>query len=146
MGFDENGTDVWRSSWGNQYTSKQFYSHTYSIVEAHPVFKLVWKSGCSPRIKFFFSLVLVDRLNTKTILTRRHIGARDNGICIMCNSGTEETIDHLFFSSPFARSCWNTIHLFWDLSLPVSDMFVHGKDNNGLDFFTEAALIAAWEL
>jgi hypothetical protein len=58
-----------------------------------------------PRIKFFTWLVLVDRLNNIMMLTRKHIGQRDDDLCIMCASGQDETVDHLFFNCPFANQC-----------------------------------------
>jgi hypothetical protein len=108
------------------------------VLETHPIFKIVWKSNCTPRIKFFFWLLLVDQLNTKTVLTRRHIGAREDDLCVMCNMGVNETIERLFFSCPFANQCWSHIDVYWDLTLD--------KQNNNLDFFIEITLLAAWEL
>jgi len=64
----------------------------------------------------------------------------------MCNTGAEETIDHLFFTCSFARQCWTRININWDLSLNLEDRFIDAKQRNGVDFFTEAAMIASWEL
>jgi hypothetical protein len=66
-------------------------------VDAHPIYKIVWKSSCTPR-KFFAWLVLVDRLNTKSMLRQRHLNIQGTVTCVMCNSGAEETIDHVTFS------------------------------------------------
>lgn len=33
--------------------------------------------------------------------------------CVMCNSGTMETRDHLFFHCPFAQHCWTYICPDW---------------------------------
>jgi len=57
------------------------------------------------RIKFFAWLILVDRLNTKSMLKRRNMLAEEEVNCVMCNPGEEEDIDHLFFSCPFAQQC-----------------------------------------
>jgi hypothetical protein len=110
------------------------------------VFRVIWKSRCTPRVKFFAWLVLVDRLNTKSMLQRRHLNIQDDAICVMCNSGAEETIDHLFFECTFATECWATINIDWDTSLPLLDMFTHARKAHSISFFTEATLIAAWEL
>ena len=48
-------------------------------------------------MKFFAWLILVDRLNTKSMLSRRYLDVQDDAICVMCDSGEEETINHLFF-------------------------------------------------
>jgi hypothetical protein len=58
-------------NWGKDYTVKKFYNLVYDL---HPIFKAVWKSRCTPRVKFFISLIFVDRLNTIIMLSRRHIG------------------------------------------------------------------------
>jgi len=74
-------------------------------MDTHPIFKIIWKSRCTPRVKFFAWLVLVDRLNTKTMLCRRYLDVQGTDICVMCDSGEEETIDHLFFECTFAKEC-----------------------------------------
>jgi hypothetical protein len=71
--YDEHSQDCWKPIWGNDYTSRKFYKYIFDTIEAHPIFKLMWKSSCTPRVKFFAWLIMVDRLNTKTMLTRRHI-------------------------------------------------------------------------
>lgn len=115
-------------------------------MEANPIFKVVWKSRCTPRVKFFAWLVLVDRLNTKSMLQRRHLNIEDDNICVMCNRGEEETIDHLLFDCPFAKECWANIHFDWNDTLQLSDRLVHAGQVHNVPFFMEAALIAAWEL
>jgi len=68
--YNVTAMDHWAPVWGNRYTSRRFYHHIFSNIETHPIFKFVWKSRCTPRIKFFAWLVLVDRLNTKSMLRR----------------------------------------------------------------------------
>jgi hypothetical protein len=110
--YDEESMNIWKPNRGNNYAAKIFYDHVYDVLETHPIFKIVWKSKCTPRIKFFFWLLLVDRLYTKTILTRRNIGARENDLCVMCNMGVNETIEHLFFNCPFSIQCWSRINVY----------------------------------
>jgi hypothetical protein len=101
--LNENNPDQWKPDWGKDYTAKRFYTMVYDLFQAHPIFKLVWKSRCTPRIKFFIWLVLVDQLNTETMLSRRHIGEKNNDHCVLCNLGENETLEHLFFICPFCR-------------------------------------------
>ena len=51
--------------------------------------------------------VMVDRLNTKTMLKRRNIssGDEDEPHCVTCNDEADEDIEHLFFTCSFARNC-----------------------------------------
>jgi hypothetical protein len=72
--LEANSRDKWKPVWGNEYSVKKFYYLIYDLIQAHPIFKSVWKSRCTPRVKFFILLILVDRLNTKTMISRRHIG------------------------------------------------------------------------
>jgi hypothetical protein len=66
--YDVDAVDRWIPIWGNQYTSRRFYYEVFKNMEAHPAVKVIWKSRCTPHVKFFAWLVLVDRLNTKNIL------------------------------------------------------------------------------
>lgn len=146
MTYDDTSDDAWSPIWGDKYTSRRFYAHVFSGVEAHPYYKKIWTSNCTPRVKFFAWLVLVDRLNTKTMLCRRHLNTKDDTLCFMCSNGIEEDIDHLLFECPFAGQCWSSINFVWDTSLPLTERFTQAEDVHGLEFFIEASLIATWEL
>jgi hypothetical protein len=64
----------------------------------------------------------------------------------MCDTGEQETLEHLFFGCPFAQECWATISIVWDDSLQLHDRLMQAATIHNIPFFTEAALIAAWEL
>jgi len=49
-------------------------------------------------------------MNTKSS-TIIFFGSTSHAVCVMCDSGEEETIDHLFFDCAFAKDCWATIHI-----------------------------------
>jgi len=34
--YDENAKDQWQRLWGNDYTSKKFYNHTFSNIQTPP--------------------------------------------------------------------------------------------------------------
>jgi len=69
----QSGDDIWSYIWGNgTYTSQRLYKLVFANTNAHPAFGWIWKAKCTPRIKFFAWLVLVDRLNTKDMLRRCH--------------------------------------------------------------------------
>jgi hypothetical protein len=146
MSYDEDAKDCWTPVWGNRYTSSKFYSHVFNNIDSHPIFKAVWKSRYTPVSNFLLGSFWWTGSNTKSMLQRRHLNVQDDTLCIMCNSGEKETIDHLFFRCSFARNCWATIQNQWDDSLQLNDRLVHARAVNNLPFFTEAALIATWEL
>jgi hypothetical protein len=126
--YDVDASDRWTPIWGSHYTSRRFYSKVFKNMEAHPVFKVIWKSRCTPRVKFFALLILVDRLNTKNMLQRRNLHVQDDPICVMCDSGEEETIEHLLFECEFAKECWAAINIVWDISLPLLDTYSSPRD------------------
>lgn len=145
--YDEQAKDIWSYQWGNAtYSSSKFYKMVYQNTPAHPVFTWLWKSKCTPRIKFFARLVLVDRLNTKTMLRRRHMLAEDDARCILRTAGIDEDLDHLFFDCPFAKRCRNKIGIQWNTNLSLYPRLAHARQQLNIPFFMEAILIGAWEI
>ena len=67
-------------------------------------------------------------------------------MCVMCDAREEETLDHLFFECQFAKECWATIQIDWDVSLSLLDRYTQAHEAHTIPFFIEATLIAAWEL
>jgi hypothetical protein len=50
-------------------------------------------------------------------------------------SGEDETIEHLFFTCPFASQCWASINFVWDHSLNLQDKFIQANQDYGYSFF-----------
>ena len=78
---------LWQDSrvpiWGNRYTSRRFYHQVFSNMDAHPIFKAVWKSSCTPRIKFFcmsYTGGSAEHKINASALTLEH-----TGFCHMCH-------------------------------------------------------------
>jgi hypothetical protein len=148
INYDPMAVDVWMFQWGNnKYSSRKFYQLAFQQLEAHPIFTWLWKSGCTPRVKFFGWLILVDRLNTETMLRRTNLNVGDNdAFCILCTSNCEEDVDHLFFGCDFAKRCWSAVGIQWDITLGLFQWLALAKTQCNLPFFTELVLIASWEL
>jgi hypothetical protein len=148
IAYDPMTVDVWSFHWGNnRYSSRKFYQLAFQHLEAHPVFSWLWRSGCTPRVKFFGWLITVDRLNTKTMLKHRNFNVEDNDtFCVLCTSNCEEDIEHLFFGCEFAKRCWSAIGIQWDESIGMFQRLALAKGQCSLPFFTELVLIASWEL
>jgi hypothetical protein len=82
------------------YSSRKLYKLAFQNVPTHPIFTWIWKSKCTPRVKFFTWLVLLDRLNTKVMLRRRNLFDEEDEVhCVLCTEGIDEDLDHLFFSA-----------------------------------------------
>lgn len=88
----------------------------------------------------------MDRLNTKIMLQRRNLNVQGGTNCIMCSSGNQEDIEHLFFGCTFAQQCWTRLGISWDSSLPVIDRLANPMMNQVIPCSTEVMMIAAWEL
>lgn len=93
--------DKWAYIWGNNlFTSKQAYNTLNGTAMATNPFTWLWVNDCKGHHKFFFWLLLHDRLNTRNIMRRKnhHLDSYD---CVLCNRHTKETVDHVFFHMPF---------------------------------------------
>jgi hypothetical protein len=65
LGLDTNFRDQWKPDWDKDSSVKKFYNLVYDLIQAHPIFKSVWKSRCTPRVKFFIWLILLDTDSTQ---------------------------------------------------------------------------------
>jgi hypothetical protein len=55
--FDEESKDTWIYQWGNMtYSSSKLYKLAFQNLPEHSVFSWLWKSKCTPRVKFFASI------------------------------------------------------------------------------------------
>ena len=96
--LDSNYPDSWRWRHGKKsdYTSKKFYDFAFQPVVTNPILGWVWKSCCTMSIKMFAWLVIIDRVNTKHMIQRRHWKINDGPECVFCPTGTLEDRNHLF--------------------------------------------------
>ena len=132
--------------WGNgKYTAKKLYNLAFSYLQVPNTISLIWKSKLTPRVKFFAWLILLDQLNTRNMLVRRHFNVQPNALCVMCQNG-EETINHPFFDCSFDRRCWDKLGIIWRQEDDIHRRFLASRQQSSLPFFTELALIAAWVL
>lgn len=133
--------------WGNdKYLAAKLYKMAFLSMPAPASFRIIWKSKVTPRVKFFAWLILLDRLNTKNMLSRRHFNVQPNCLCGMCKENEEETIEHLFFNCEFAKKCWDKLGIVWSLEADIHIKIMKTRQQIGLPFFIEIFLIAAWEL
>lgn len=70
--INTSDNDAWSYDWGYKFTSAKYYQFYFRDIEVHEAFKWIWKSKCTMKLKVFSWLLLVDRLNTKNMLRRRH--------------------------------------------------------------------------
>jgi hypothetical protein len=70
--FDENVNDTWSYTWGSiKYNSSKEYKILQGHSEASPLFSWLWASSNLGKHKFFFWLLIRDRLSTRNMLRRK---------------------------------------------------------------------------
>ena len=68
----QTNKDQWHYIWGSsKYTSKSFYNHLYKDFHPPKPFLWIWKSRCCNKLRVFSWLLLMDRLNTRSLLKRK---------------------------------------------------------------------------
>lgn len=144
--FSETDIDVWSYTWGTtKFSSKKTYTKLQDQSEASPLFTWLWGSSNLGKHKFFFWLLLWDRLSTHNLLRRKRMFLEDYS-CVLCNSGMEETLLHLFFECPFSTTCWQSISIHWGLNLQPLDMVITARKQFGSNIFREILITACWTI
>ena len=92
------GSDTWTLRHSQApLSSGLLYKLNFASISAPITHKWIWKSRCTPRMKFFAWLLLVDRLNMRDMLARRYLQVQGGPNYILCHHGVIEDINHLFF-------------------------------------------------
>ena len=94
------------------FRSKFIYTLAHSHIQVDPTLKWIWKSSCTLKIKVFGWLLLMDRLNTRDMMQRRHWNVDDHN-CVLCNANVLEDRLHLFFTCNFSLRVWNYLGISW---------------------------------
>jgi hypothetical protein len=85
----------------------------YKLMIAHLpkdiALNAIWKSKAFPKLKVFSWLLMMDRLNTRDLMIRKHWHLDSAPVCVICTEGTLEMRDHLFFECDFAHQCWGVL-------------------------------------
>ena len=139
--------DVW--FWQNsskQYRPKMFYFHTFQPEAFNPLLCLIWKSSCTLKIKVFAWMLIMDRLNTKDMVERRHWHMEDGVHCRLCPLQVRETRDHLFFNCNFSVRVWNYLQIDWPAGNSMSDVAIQARNDFDKPFFFEVVFAACWNI
>jgi hypothetical protein len=96
--------------------------------------------------KVFAWLMLVDRINTRNMLRRRNMDIGSVFSCMLCDTGLEETRNHLFFCCPFSSSCWSEIGITWHTDMHLGHMIAEGKKCWARPLFTEILILGSWNI
>jgi len=115
--------DNWSYIWGSTlFSSSKAYRSLAGHSQVEPIFRWLWKTSCQGKHKFFFWLILKDRLSTRDMIRRRGMHL-DDYHCVLCQQSTEESTMHLLFYCPFAKDCWNLVNFQFTDHLSVLETF-----------------------
>ena len=128
------------------YSPKLFYSHTFVSESFNPLAAWIWKSSCTMKIKVFAWMLIMDRLNTKDMVDRRHWHLEDGVNCVLCPLQTRETRDHLFFNCNFSVRVWNYLQIDWSSGDSMAHLVLNARRSFRKPFFTEVVFIACWNI
>jgi hypothetical protein len=143
----ESGKDQWIYSLNNGvYSPSSYYKFLFEGLPAEIIFKWLWKSKCLPKLKVFAWLMIIDKINTKDMILRRHWHLNSGSECILCHNHMLETRDHLFFTCPFAARCWNYVQIQWLQKENISETFRATKQSFLGPCFMEVVVCATWNI
>lgn len=138
--------DEWSYIWGSSIFSPHLaYLQILGQADVPPPFVWLWKSYCMSKHKFFFWLLLKDRLNSRALLLRKRF-LLDSYDCVLCAGHHLESLKHLFFECTFSQWCWRFIGISWDLSLPVVELIQQGKNSSSKFCFSELVILTCWSI
>jgi hypothetical protein len=109
--------------WGRKYTSARYYHFLFERVPKHEIMVAIWSSKTLPKIKVFLWLLMLDRLNTRDIMSRKNWSVDSGTDCSLCPTPSLETRSHLFFECDFAKNCWDEINIQWPINKTLAEGF-----------------------
>jgi hypothetical protein len=98
------------------------------------------------RTKFFASLLINDRVNTRDMLMRRHWNVTKDTHCVLCPTRAYEDRLHLFFTCNFSQRVWNYLQIDWSQAQDIQATAFAARNDFGKPFFMEVVIIALWNI
>jgi hypothetical protein len=145
--LDRRTSDKWEFAWGKSiYKSKDYYNFCFKDAVVPDYLQWIWKSKCIMKHKVFAWLMLVDRINTRDMLRRRNMDIGSVFSCMLCDTGLDETRNHLFFCCPFSSSCWSEIGMNLCTDMHLGPMLADGKQRWARPLFTEILILGSWNI
>ena len=142
---EQKDTWFWQGTC-NAFKPKLFYSFMHSNMSFNPLLLWIWKSSYTMKIKVFAWMLIMDRLNTKDMVERRHWHLDDGVNCLLCPLRTRETRNHLFFECNFSVRIWNYLQITWSPGDDMSAIVMQAKQDFAQPFFTEVVFVACWNI
>jgi hypothetical protein len=124
---NEKDTFVWRLTTSGGFTVKSMYLDLLDDQTKY-LRKYIWKIKVPLKIKIFMWF-----LHHKVILTKDNLAKRNwegSKTCVFCDK--DESIQHLFFECPLAKTVWRIIFLAFSISPPSNITNLFGNWLSGI--------------
>ena len=128
-----------------KFSVQKVYAALTPLDQAPTPFLWIWKSCVQLKHKFFFWLLLQDRLNTRDLLTRKTFYV-ENTSCVLCTDAPMEYMQHLFFGCDFSQTFWWRLNQEWNYDLDLYEMLLDGHARASHSSFKECLIIGCWSL
>jgi hypothetical protein len=138
--------DKWSYIWGSvEYSCRKASKHLSGSSEVHSAFGWIWRSAGQMKHKVFYWLLLQNRLNTRSMLRRRHM-ILDSYVCEQCLRQVDELNMHLFFRCSFTKNYWYQIGVTVPTWLRPDRATKHIKRSLDVPFAMEIIMLMTWRI
>ena len=86
-----------------------------------------------------------DRLSTRNILRRKNIQLESYN-CVLCQSQSEDTVQHLFLSCPFAKECWSLLNIDFQVDSAFPKALLQTRVQSHSYFSILVAILMSWAI
>src|SRR3954465_14914446 len=97
-----------------------------------------------PKEKGVCLVVIMDCINTKDMILRRHWHIQDGPECVLCRTQHLETRDHLFFKCNFSVRVWAYLQIDWNNGSDMVHIAKRARESFQKLFFAEVVFTAWW--
>jgi hypothetical protein len=94
------------------------------------------------KTKSFTWLLLVDSLNARDMLKRRHWNVTDDTHCELCPLRAHEDHIHLYFECNVSRHVWNYLQIDWQQHDNLQVVISVARQSSGNPLFMEVLITA----
>ena len=72
-------------------------------------------------------MMIMDRVNTKDMVERKHWHIEGGISCVLCHLQVREDRDHIFFNCLFSQRVWNYLQIDWSQGTNMTEIAVNAK-------------------
>jgi hypothetical protein len=139
-------SDIWGlEGCRNGFSSRKVYALLTPYEIAPALVLWTWQACVMAKHKFFFWVLLQDRLNTRDLPTRKNFFV-ESQLYVLCDDHSHEEFIHLFFSCDYSQQFWCKLGIEWNTEHDLMDMLTDGRHRYDFIYFKEALIVGCWTL